>query len=322
MNPTLLRQLQPKTPPLRELLASQEVIRDYIDAAPDAWQFLGADQVLEIGGVKKKPNKYRGYCEFRLGYCFPVISSYRTSIHSGTLANSWETMVDQNFNYGHQIARYYKGTEAETRVQNDRIVGAIVGVEFAGGQNPRNFRLGTDKEPPGLRCVAALFKQAKGMDRILGQHLSSRHEWTVSMEIDYRLEESGVVLMPREGANTKFPKAEAALIEEHTPAEFRQANLSYLPLLAAPDDLIDCFSEELGVWGKPWHGHDIVTMLGGLDGQIHFKGAGIVQYGAEPTAEIDQLLASKPGNDSPDIRSFEQFGQSLERLATALEEQD
>ena len=36
-------------------------------------------------------------------------------------------------------------------------------------------------------------------------------------------------------------------------------------------------------------------MLGGLDGQIHFKGAGIVQYGAEPTAEIDQVLAGRAG---------------------------
>ncbi len=292
----------------------KEFVRDYIDAAPDAWQFLGADQAVQIAGMKKVPNKYRGYLDFRLGYAFPVISTYRTSIHSGTLSNSWESMVDQNFNYGHQIARYYKGTDQESRYQDDRIIGAIVGVEFA-GQDPRHYRLGQDKEAPGLRCVAALFKQARGMDRIIGSHLSGR-EWTVSMEIDYRLEDSGVALIPRAGEEAQFPEAEAALVAQHTTDEFKRCQFGYLPLLAAPDDLIECFSEKKGIWDTPWHGHDVVTMLGGLNGHIHFKGAGLVQYGAEPTATIDQMLAGK--TPAPLLDAAARYQDSLARLAAAF----
>ena len=83
------------------------------------------------------------------------------------------------------------------------------------------------------------------------------------------------------------PKEEAALIASCTPPDWKAAGYGYLPLESAPDDLIDCVSEREGIWTKPWYGMDVVTMIGGLDGQIHFKGAAIVQYGAEPTAEID-----------------------------------
>ena len=256
---------------------------------------VGTGHVIEIAGMKKSPNQTRGYLEFFLAHAFPVVTAYRTGLHAGTVANSWETMWDQNFNYGHLIARYYKGTDDEKRVRDDAIIGCVVGVEFP--KTPTGgWRLGAVEEAPGMRCVAALFKQARRVDRILGEHMSGRHEWTVSMEVDYWLEDSGVALLARNGSATghgaKLPRAEPELVEANTPDDFKAKGVGYLPLLQAPDDLIECFSARDGMWTKPWCDHDLVTLLGGLNGQVHFKGAGSVQYGAEPTAAIGQVLAS------------------------------
>jgi hypothetical protein len=109
------------------------------------------------------------------------------------------------------------------------------------------------------------------------------------MEVDYWLENSGVALLARDGAT--LPKSETDLVDANTPDDFKAKGVGYLPLLQAPDDLIKCFSAKEGMWTKPWCDHDLVTLLGGLSGQVHFKGAGSVQYGAEPTAAIGQVLA-------------------------------
>jgi hypothetical protein len=244
--------------------------------------------VIEIAGMKKTPNQTRGYLEFFLAHAFPVVTAYRTGLHAGTVANSWESMCDQNFNYGHRIAQYHKGTEDEGRIRDDAIIGCVVGVEFA--KTPEGgWKLGSIEEAPGMRCVASLFKQAQRVDRILGEHMSGRQKWTVSMEVDYWLGDSRVALIGRDGA--KLPKSEAELVEANTPDDFKAKGVGYLPLLQAPDDLIKCFSAREGMWTKPWCEHDLVTLLGGLNGTVHFKGAGSVQYGAEPTAAIGQVLA-------------------------------
>jgi hypothetical protein len=276
-------------------------------------------QAIEIAGMKKTPNQTRGYLEFFLAHAFPVVTAYRTGLHAGTVANSWESMWDQNFNYGHRIARYHKGTEDEGRIRDDAIIGCVVGVEYP--KTPDGgWKLGPIEEAPGMRCVAALFKQAQRVDRILGEHMSGKHKWTVSMEVDYWLENSGVALLARgdsvTGQRASLPKSEAELVDANTPDDFKAKGVGYLPLLQAPDDLIKCFSAKEGMWTKPWCEHDLVTLLGGLNGQVHFKGAGSVQYGAEPTATIGQVLAGDL-NAECRVQSAE-FAEQCERFEKAL----
>lgn len=320
-------------PSLKEMLGERG--RPWTELLTAPCQFHGgggaSGPVLEIAGMKKTPNQTRGYLEFFLAHAFPVVTAYRTGLHAGTVANSWESMWDQNFNYGHRIARYHKGTEDEGRIRDDAIIGCVVGVEFP--KTPESgWKLGSIEDAPGMRCVASLFKQAQRVDRILGEHMSGRHTWTVSMEVDYWLENSGVVLVPARGGDTgqsgsgtgqlaKLPKSEAELIEANTPEDFKAKGVGYLPLLQAPDDLIKCFSAKEGMWTKPWFEYELVTLLGGLNGQVHFKGAGSVQYGAEPTAAIGQVLAGVEGGvrSAEFVNRCESFAATLEKFATRLQ---
>lgn len=254
------------------------------------------DAGIDISGMvagagtpsKLKPDKFKAYVEFSLAHAFPVVTSYSTSFHPTTLRNSYETMLHQCFNYGHKVSRYYKGKPEEDREREDRILGSIIAVEFP--REPIGGWVLTDSEKaPGMRCVASVAKEAKGIDRIIGQHQTGRHDWTVSLELEYFLVDSGVVLIP--DGESKLSDDEKALVAKHTPADYAKAGLGYLPLIEADDSLISCFSREKGTWSKPWKGNRLVTLMNGIDGMIQFKGTGIVQYGAEPAARIEQILA-------------------------------
>src|SRR5262249_12509379 len=181
-------------PSLKDMLSERG--RPWTELFTAPCEFHGAEQAIEIAGMKKTPNQTRGYLEFFLAHAFPVVTAYRTGLHAGTVANSWESMWDQNFNYGHRIARYHKGTEDEGRIREDAIIGCVVGVEYPKAPDG-GWKLGSIEEAPGMRCVAALFKQAQRVDRILGEHMSGKHKWTVSMEVDYWLENSGAALLAR-----------------------------------------------------------------------------------------------------------------------------
>ena len=46
---------------------------------------------------------------------------------------------------------------------------------------------------------------------------------------------------------------------------------------------------------KPtWQGLPVALLKGGVNGKVHFRGVGLVRYGAEREASIQQLLASDP----------------------------
>jgi len=266
--------------------------------------------------MKLKPDRFKAYLDFRLAHAFPVISSYNTAFHPSTLKNSYESMLHQQFNYGHLVKHYYKDSKDDVR--EDRILGAIVAVEF-----PREpiggWRLTDVENAPGMHCVATIAKQAKGMDRVLGQYQTGRQDWTVSLEVDYILAESGVVLIPQNQGELGGASREKALTEDdraflakHTPADYAKAGYHYLPLDQAPDDLIDCFSLDKGQWTKQWRGCKLVTLMGGIgDGKVEFKGTGLVNYGAEPTARIESLLAEN--------KEFSAFSDGLKKLGTILD---
>lgn len=284
-----LQELQEKLPNHIEFRSRFQLWDSSID--------ISGMQTATGGSGKLQPDKYKAYCEFRLAHAFPVISTYSTSFHPSTLKNSFQSMLHQQFNYGHLVREYYKGKPEQDKVREDRIIGTIIAVDF-----PREpiggYSLTGSDEAPGMHCIATIAKQAKGMDRVLGQHQTGRKDWTVSLEVDYQLAESGVVIIPMMQKDLGGSSREQAISEEdlsilskHTPPDYAKAGLWYLPLIEANDDIIDCFSVDKGMFTKPWKGNRLVTLMGGIDGQVQFKGTGVVQYGAEPTARIEQILA-------------------------------
>lgn len=270
--------------------------------------------------AKLKPDQYKAYIDFYLAHAFPVVSSYKTSFHPTTLRNSFQSMLHQQFNYGHLVRHYYKGKPEEDKVREDRILGSIIAVDFP--KEPLGgWQLTSAEEAPGMHCVATIAKQAKGMDKVLGSYQAGRQNWTVSLEVDYQLSESGVVIIPTQtekrgalgGASREYAISDEdmSILAKHTPEDFKRAGLWYLPLIEASDELVDCFSAEKGTWSKKWKGCELVTIMGGLDGQIAFKGTGLVQYGAEPTARIDSILAHD--------KSTEALSEGIDKLSASLD---
>lgn len=298
MNAEKLQRLQDRVPSSISFRSSVQLCDASLDVST---MYSGG---LQLG--KLKPDKFKAYVEFRLAHAFPVVSSYNTSFHPSTLRNSFESMLHQQFNYGHLIREYYKGKPEENKIREDRILGSIVAVDFPrepmGGWSLTNV-----EDAPGMHCVATLAKQAKGMDRLLGGYQSGRQDWTVSLEVDYQLVESGVVVVPQynekdsqTGGNKDLGGAsrenaisedDMSILAKHTPPDYQKAGLWYLPLIEANDDIIDCFSVEKGMFVKPWKGNKLVMLMGGYDGVVDFKGTGVVNYGAEPTARIESILA-------------------------------
>jgi len=247
------------------------------------------EHAIEINGQRLVPDKTKAYVEFRAAHAFPVVTAYNSAFHAGTVANSFSSMRHQVFNFRHQMQQYFKNTDHP--VQEDRILGSIVEVEFprtpSGG-----WRLTQREQTPSLRGVAVLHKRAKGVDRIIGQHQSGRVNWAVSVEVEYQLADSGIVLLPADDSK-KLSEAQQELLARHTPKDFAEAGYGYVPFLEASDDLLECYDPETagGMFTQLWQGRQPITLIGGLDGACHFYGLGLVEYGAEPTAHVSTILA-------------------------------
>ena len=72
------------------------------------------------------------------------------------------------------------------------ILGAIVRVEFAAP--PMGGWKIDAKGGPHLRVAAVIHKQAEGVPKLLGEHLSGRHKYAVSQEVLYSMLDSGFVV--------------------------------------------------------------------------------------------------------------------------------
>lgn len=290
-----------------------------------------SEGAIGINGRTYKADKSKAYFEFQLACAFPYgISAYQSSFHAGTVLNSFETMRHQGVNEAHRVAAYYKGTE--DAIANDKWIGAVVDVELMNRLKVSRLAQ-AEEDAPRIRGVAAMFKRAQGVGRILKEHLTGEHQWTVSLEAEYLYSESGVVLMPKAEQPAVEAKGSAGaspyqefeeMAASFTPEDFKAGGYLYVPLIDAPEELFGCYDEEKGYFAKPFQGREVVTLMGGIDGQVHFKGMGVVRYGAEPTAKIGEILAhSREGQLlSPSLRAEgtdEELLADLKRLSEVTE---
>lgn len=239
-----------------------------------ALQLCGAD------GIRFKdqtyvPDSTKGYFQFSLSHAFPVSLFYQTALHPNVVSLSYASLLHQNLNYEHQMARYHP-----TRDVRDRVIGGIAAVDFprppSGGWrvDPKNI--------PAIDGVAFVYKQAAGMDRVLGEHVTGRNKYTVSMEVLWPLEQSGfaVAMDGRESLN------------KDTPPDFAKAGYDYFPYEQAPKELIATYSPKKERVVAQWKGRRVHVLMGGINTPVHYAGVGVVRYGAEPTAKIQRLAAS------------------------------
>jgi len=257
---------------------------------------------IEIDGQRLEPDESKAYIEMGISNAYPSVSAYGTTLHPQTVANSFRSMQHQVLNWQHMMRANDRSKERD-EIRRDYILGSIVGVELAtsqAGVQPATFKLGM---PVHIRAAGVIHKNAEKVPGLLGEHLGGRHKWTVSMEINYDIIESGFLVFRADQAT----KAQAALMAQTTTEEFQKLNLGYVPATEASEELLDTFNFEKremrlaiedgetpappsGRWGKL----PVVLVKGGLNGRVHYQGVGLVRYGAEKEAMIAQLLAHDP----------------------------
>jgi hypothetical protein len=262
---------------------------------------LFSDNTIEFKGRKFTPDFTKGYVQFSMSHAFPVRTVYKTALHPAVIATSYASLENQNVNREHQIRSYFKKPGENTSVM-DHIIGSVVAVDFTPGAS---LLVNKDtSKVPSISAVAALFKQADGMQRIIGEHQASRHKYTVSMEVDYDIEQSGFAVALNGSGKPKF---------DFTPSDMLAAGYEYIPWASAPNELRATFSQEKQRVTKDWLRRDVTLLLGGLNSPVHYAGVAIVKYGAEPTANIKRLSAS----DSTNVYApFEQLADFLKNLLT------
>jgi hypothetical protein len=246
---------------------------------------------IDIAGQRLAPDDSKAYVEFWISHAFPVVTAYQTAVHPGTVANSWRSMLHQVFNLDHRM-RAYDASKERDQIPRDYVLGSVVAVEYP-DTPPGGWRLGLDKAAaPGIRAAAVIHKHAEKVPQILGEHLGGRHRWTVSMEVDYSVLNSGFVVYQRPEAN---PQA-AAVLDATSPEEFTRLGLGYVTMEEAPEELLATYDfKKKKMAPKPaWQGLPVALLKGGINGQLHYRGVGLVRYGAEKEAQIAQVLASDP----------------------------
>lgn len=286
-------------------------------------------RAIEIMGMTLRPDQSRAYVEFYMAHAFPVIVSDQTSLHPQVVANSYLSLLHKVFDLNHMMRAY------SPEEKRDWILGSVVGVEFPGGADlnasetglpgqgalpggPAEagtpygggangiWRVQGDRDKaPGIRGAAVMHKQAEKVPDIIALQLEKKIRWMVSMENLYFIPESGLAVLGRNGVEA---------FEESTPADFRGLGWTYVPLegLMGKDgdrgdsvptrELLGCLTEgedgQLKV--KSFRKQETVAMLGGLNGEIHFRGVGLTPAGKEEEARVSRMLASR-ASGSPSL---------------------
>lgn len=236
------------------------------------------NDVIEIAGQKLIPDDTKGYLLCRLAFGFPVVNEFGQAFHPQVIANSYTTMLHQNVNLEHTMVAY----DPEKNRQ-DKVVGSVVAVDF-----PRNPLGGWKIDPdpakaPFITAAASFTKLARGMDTIIGKHLSGKHTYSVSLEAAFPFSETAFAVQLKDGQKPKF----------NTPADMLAAGWEYVPVMEAPDELLLTYSVKKKRIISDFNNRKVVQMVGGLNNAVHFAGFAIVAYQAEQPAEILQMAASQ-----------------------------
>ncbi len=227
------------------------------------------------------PDDTRGYFQFALAHAFPKGgTAYGTALHPTVTGNSYDSLLHQNVNYEHRIKAYNKDSNVE-----DRILGSVVAVSYPKAPH-QGWKISNESEVvPAITGVASFAKLATAISKMIGEHKGGRHQWTVSMEVRYDYTKSGFLVALNSSKQ----------IASGTPDDIAKAGYEWFPWSDATDELKSTFSVDKNRIIKAYKKRQPWMMMGGLDGAVAFCGVGVVRFGAEPTASITQMAASREG---------------------------
>jgi hypothetical protein len=241
---------------------------------------LAQDDGVELAGQRFVPDDSKGFIKFKLSHGFPVYTAYGQGIHPNVIAMSHGSLLHQNFNVEHQMKSYQVVKPGDRNRSKDRMIGTIVAVDY-----PNHTKtVGGDPKP--ITAVASFAKAADGVDKIIGEHQSGRHNWSVSMEVSFAFSLSGFAIEMSSNGKQRF---------DSSPQDMVNAGWDYVPWSDASPKLLETFSKEKNRMVGMFQNRKTLLMLGGLDSPVHYAGVGLVRYGAEKEAGIEMMAASAKG---------------------------
>jgi len=221
--------------------------------------FAGQEEFANL-----QPSDDKAYVRLRICHSLPRLIGPEMNgglifgFHPKALARNFESLLHNQTNIGHRLA--VAGTAA-----HDAINGCIIGVSFSGSSDEDWDELPTAANAPYLDVLAVMFKRAKGVKKLLGDHLSNVNPWSVSIETKLVYRDAGV-FDSRDKSVKSLDELEEGLVRR----------VKGVPVLKKID------------------GGQLAWVLGGADGEKDFdlSGIGYVGTPAEKSARIVELAAA------------------------------
>lgn len=213
------------------------------------------------------PDQWTAFARVRFAKSLPMVVGPESingavfGIHPAVVARSFPGIQYKQMNMGHTLRSLNK--------KEDRICGCVLHATFP--EEPASgWVIGENvEEAPHITAVAALFKQAFGVPKMLGEHLGGVKKMSVSMEFTYYYAEMGIY----------DPLTRMTYDRADIPANLKGFT----------------YEDENGRLGirqsarKP----PLAIALGGLSGRIWFSGIGYTDRPAEETAGIESIAAAR-----------------------------
>ncbi len=215
-----------------------------------------------------EPNETRAYISYKICRALPKVIGPEShgkylGFHPQVLHRCHKGLLHQQNNLNHKLMKYgsYK----------DAIMGCVVGTAVNASASTMGIPESID-EAPWIDVLAVVFKNASGVEKMLGEHLTGK-PWSVSIESRARYSDSGIYV-PSDREIVSFADVKGAL-KNHVK-----------------------FSAETGLTLGVYKGKQLAMAMGGQDGHAFYDGVGYTRNPAEDTAEITQVRATSEGEFS------------------------
>lgn len=234
-----------------------------------AWDAAASGSMIEQLGFK--PDESKAYMQFSIQHAMPSVAGPTMkgnflAYHPAVIERSHRGLLHQQLDLEHRIKRY-----DPEKIPRDRIIGAIVHAKFPPSP-PMGWQIGDDAQAaPAIRAVAAIFKKAEGVPKVLGEHQSSKEKWNNSIEVLYKIDDLGVYIPSTREVIAPFSKLDERGMKG---VAFRDKKSGHLMI------------------GKH-RGEQLALAPGGVNGTIAYDGVGMTKNPAEREAQIEQVLASR-----------------------------
>lgn len=266
-----------------------------LDSRPfDLVALMSASRVLRFqpanGPAQEfEPDDDLAFFEFENCFGFPEgATQWGLAMHPNTIAASWKSLARKPLDYEHRKHIH------DAKLQSDHYLGAIEAVSFPNAPSTDGWKI-TDRPTPRIHGVASIWKKSLGVQRIMGEHLTGRHQWSVSFDASW----GGGSDEPNHGTarTSSFAVALASGQKpefDYSPKDFLESGWELVPGDKAPQSLIDTYNTKARPMrvDKDWKGRKVVVLMNHQVGRVNYAGLGLVRYGAEPAARINTVVAS------------------------------